>query len=1227
MHPHSPNVGGSSTSGSARSTQQCHRVSIQSEIVLTLHAAERIEPLAERLADVLRVAPADPMASELVAVPSAGMRRWLQLDLARHLGSSGPGHSDGVAANIEMAFPGSLRLRVLEAGRDPADPDPWRVERLAWAVLDVAVLHAGDARLMAVTDLPTGASRYGRCRRIADLFDRYHIHRPDMIRSWAAGNDLDGSARPIPEHHRWQPVLWRLVRGRVGSPSPPERLPGLLDRLRSGDLAVALPDRVILFGLSLLPGGQGFLELIDAIGATRDVQLFLLDASPAMAAGIRSGLTPVPGARPRSEDRTAGLVAHPLLRSWGRLHRETTVLLTDAERRGLPSVGRVVDRRSAPASAPARASAPASVPASGRVPGPVCSRSVLARLQADIRTDSAPAGDHLPEVGDRSVQFHACHGATRQVEVLRDALLHALAEDPTLNEDDILVVCPALERFAPLIEAVFGASAEQPDGAPPAPPAASSPLVSGVDRSRAPGLRYRIADRSIRSANPVLGATAALLELVSGRFDAPAVLNFLAIGPLRERYRFTDGHLARISEWVAETNVSWGIDAGHRVPLGLPAELTSNTWRSAIDRLMLGAAITDDGRALTIGDVVPLGVEGDDAVVAGRFADLLWHLARVASEAGIPRPVGEWIELLREWTETLFATTRDTAWQRESLLSLLADVADSATAGDQMSSSPLEFVDVRRLLADRLVGAPGRPDFFRGGVTISSMTPLRNIPHRVMCVLGLDQAAFGAASVDGDDLAAANPIVGDRDPRAEVRQSLLEVVLAAGDRLVVLRDGHDVRTNQEIHRAVAVAELRDAVVGIVDPTEQEAFARRLEITHPRQPFDELCFRPGAIDPDRPWGFDGGALAGALARRRRSDVVEPFLSARLEPDRSTVIELEDLHRFLKHPVRRFLEGRLGIRLPSSEDAVSGLFPVNLAALDLWRVGDRLLSARLDGVNVSEWERVERQLGTLPPAVLGDAKVAELVEIVDRLMGVAGEHGFRSGPGESHRVDVALGDGTRIVGSVLGRLDPATPGPARVQFTRAKPEHRVAAWLDLMALVAGDPTRPWRAVAVNRGAGQKKQPEIVDIVPTVPLAPPVRSGDLDPGGSAEGRRDAAIRALEVAVDCFRRGSSEPIPLFAKLSRAVHLGTQKSSDWLDFAGFAEGNEAPNTFVYGGFELDDLMSIPAEDDDPAGSGGRVERFARHLHQTIDDSIRDHDPAGEPQRASSETPGRSDAA
>ena len=1132
-----------------------------------LHAAHRVEPLAGRLAEVLSAAPADPMTREWVAVPSAGMQRWLSLELARHLGSS-HGADDGVAANIEFGFPGSLRLRVLDSGRAAGDPDPWGIERLAWAILDVADQHPDDQHLSPLTRPAPGCSRYSAARRIADLFDRYHVHRTEMIRSWAAGRPVDDSGRTLSDHHRWQHDLWLLLRERLAVPSPPERLLDLLDRLRTGELEVDLPDRVAMFGLTLLPGGADFLDLVDAVAATRDVHLFLLEPSAAMSGLALSGAAMSGAARLRTEDDSAALVAHPLLRSWGRLPRETALLIGDASRGGFSPPVRVVSATDEPSP-----------------------DSLLAHLAADIRADRPPSATVRMMPGDNSIQLHACHGSTRQVEVLRDAILHLLA-DPVLglSEDDIVVMCPALERFAPIVEAVFGPSVDLP----------SAHLATAGGRpggSHAPALRYRIADRSIGTSNPVLEATAALLELVAGRFDVGSVMDFVASTPVRHRFSLTDENIARISDWAATTHVAWGLDAEHRAPLGVPASVTNNTWRAALDRLAVGAAVYDDGVSLALGDVVPLGVEGDDAVLAGRFADLMGQLADLAAETNMPRPVGGWISLLRSASARLFATTTDDSWQMQALQRVFAAISESCVIDGDPSSTMLHFVDVRRLLQDHLGSSPGRPDFFRGGITVTSLTPLRWIPHRVVCLLGVDQNVFSAGAVDGDDLAVSNPQLGDRDQRGETRQAVLESILAAGDHLIIVRDGHDVRTNHEIPPAVAVAELIDTLTAMIVPEERSDFARSLEIDHPRQPFDERCFEPDAIITGR-WSFDPGALAAAEARLDRDEAgASVFLPAPLVRRTDTDVALEDLHSFLKHPVKEFLTQRLQLRLPRGADGATALLPVDIGGLDEWKVGDSLLNALLSGRSADEWREIELRLGSLPPGVLGEMALSTVTGRAEQLVATATSLGFRTGRGEAIPIVVPLRDGTRVIGTVLSRLDGVAPGPARVSYSTSKPSHRVAAWLDLVALVATDPNTDWRSVTVNND--KNKPPVVFDLVPTSPV------GDKD-------RVANAVEAVEVAVDCYRRGLAEPIPLFANLSHALHEGTASNATWIGYNGSGDRSKDSNEVVFGTHDFDELMAIEANEGDPQGPGNRVERFASYLWEAIERSVLERPTADE---------------
>ena len=1151
------------------------------------YSATAARPLADTLAAVLAEHPLDPMEPEWLAVPSEGMRRWLSLELARRLGSSGEGSADGVTANFVRAFPGDARNALLAAARPDGDPDPWQIERMVWAVLKVLQAESASGRLPGFGLVPGGPPTYATARRITDLFDRYHLHRPSMIRNWAAQHDVDPAGRDLSEHAVWQARLWRRVREEIGLASPPEVLPAVLARLRSGEDLCDLPSRVVLFGFSLLPAGD-FLEVVGSLAVQRDVHLFLLEPTRLDPdALVRSSPYPAGGTRLRSGDPASGLADHPLVRSWGRLHRETALLLADARADGLvvESVG----------------TEPVTLPTEAQPP----EETLLGRVQHDIRTNTTPRPDLIPDASDQSIQFHSCFGATRQVEVVRDAILHLLADPASdIAEEEIVVLCPSLDRFAPLIEAVFGRSAE-PDGPTSADIDGGSPEMG----RGTPALRFRVADQSITAANPFAAAVLALLDLVVGRFDVTSVLDFLAADPVRERFGFDDDTLAVVTQWMAETNVRWGLDPDHRSGLGLPSSVISNTWRAALDRLLVGSTIYDEGLCLAVGGIAPLGVEGGDVVTAGRVATALGHLAELADLVETARPIDEWVGAIRQACDGLFATRRGTVWQREAMERVLAAVVEAATQAAAPSGVDLTVADVRKLLAERLDDRVGRADFFRGGVTVTSLTPLRWVPFRAVCLLGMDQAAFAAEGSAGDDLAAAQPQIGDRDVRGESRELLLEAVLAAEERLIVVRDGRDVRTNQVIPRAVATAELFEAVLASVMPGWRDVVAERLEVDHPRQSFDERCFERDGLVAGMPWGFDGDDLKGALSRRRRAERRTPFLSAPLVPihrgpaeDRpgsggGSVIDLADLHAFFINPVAAFFSQRLQVRIPRAEDEVAAVVPVDVGGLAGWRIGTRLLQARMSGSTTQQWLRHERALGTLPPGSLGREAVDALSATVDALLDEARGLGARAGTSRPLAVDAHLADGTRVVGAVPLGLPAGSPGPARIHYSRFKATHRVAAWLDLMALAVSDPETPWRSLAVSRSLRPGGDPEVNDLV--------VRR-DTGEGGAV-----LPTDALAVAVDCYRRGMTEPIPLFPDFSYQLYRAKDYAGNWNGYSFPADGDHPAVRLAFDEADYDQITSIEARPTDPrAPKKDRASRFAIYLYRTIVQSTTSFAPA-----------------
>ena len=260
---------------------------------------------------------------------------------------------------------------------------------------------------------------------------------------------------------------------------------------------------------------------------------------------------------------------------------------------------------------------------------------------------------------------------------------------------------------------------------------------------------------------------------------------------------------------------------------------------------------------------------------------------------------------------------------------------------------------------------------------------MRSVPHRVVCLLGLDDGVFPRKiDVDDDDLVAADARVGDRDPRSEDRQLLLDALLAAESHLIITYSGRDERTNAERPPAVPVGELLDVVDRTVrlrrrshrcgpgphtDRRPPPPPAVRRPQLHGRPPYAGR--RRGASTP-WPWPAPGRPVASGLSRHRSCP-------ARSRRCRGEAVELENLVRFVQHPAKAFLRQRLGVSLSEDADDASQALPVELDALEQWAVGDRLLSGRLAGGDRDACVAAERARGSLPPGTLAEPVLGQVL----------------------------------------------------------------------------------------------------------------------------------------------------------------------------------------------------------------------------------------------------------
>ncbi|HPG93098.1 MAG TPA: exodeoxyribonuclease V subunit gamma [Dokdonella sp.] len=895
----------------------------------------RLEILADRLVDDLQArGSSDPLRPHIVVVAHPALGRWLQERIAGRC---------RIAINIEFPLPSSFVWQVLRSlsGTLPRD-SAFSRESLAWRI-HAALPGVSRGRNFArvrnyLGDPADQRQRYDLAVDIARLFDEYTMARPQWIRDWVQGrpglDDIDA---------RWQAELMRHLAGSADELDRASLMRKVLgDIERAPEVPHGLEAGFSIFGAAHLP--PLLLEFFLALA--RRVPLRFYQPNPCLdywgdivSDRERVRRHQLRATQGRREEDAHAETGHPLLASWGGLGREFLKAIHAPD-----LVVHDDDAFAAPASS-----------------------GLLGWLQAGILLldpghAPPPAIERVP-----SVQLHQCASRRREVEVLRDRLLDLFDSLDDLLPHEIVVMSPRIEDYVPYIAAVFG-------------------------DDDALAIPYGISDVPLRAAHPLIDAFARILALGESRIAVSEVLGLLAEPAIARRYVLDGEAQDWLRTWIADSGIRWGLDAAFRAELGAAA-IDETTWRFGFNRLLLGYAAGDDVSMRA--DVVPaLNAEGGSAQWLGQFARFIDALAATRAGFTKPRSASDWKRWLIDRLDALFDTGTTEAAELGALRDLREAIATFGnTAARWLDDEPIDFTVARSAL-DAAIAEPRAARAGRFGITFCGMVPMRNVPHRVVCVLGLDASEFPRRQPPaGFNLMRRYPQAGDRTIREDDRFLFLESLIAARDVFYLSHVDRDAKSAGSDPPSPPVEEL----IGFLASAYGEEAWKRVESTivrrHPMHAFAPACFRAGSSAPghDRRWWSAARKLIGGWVDP--APFVGAFDDAPVAPSvaDSTIewsdLSIDELLAWLHHPARAFFRQQLPLHLPEAERD-EDVEAFTLDRLSRYQLADRRLgppAARPD------LKRVQRE-GSFPLGIVGqqawDALTSEVEALQQRAIDLLG-----------------------------------------------------------------------------------------------------------------------------------------------------------------------------------------------------------------------------------------------
>lgn len=906
-----------------------------------VYYSNQLEKQKEILSSLFKsLPPEDPFQQDIILVQSPGMAQWLQIELAKET---------GISANLKFPMPASFIWQLYAqnlpatALENPFDKDSmtWRLMRLIPTFLEKESFSP-LRNYLASSPHSEQYKLYQLSSKIADLFDQYLVYRPEWIFAWEKGEDEQITAQiqkqqpnlnntlfeQIQGNTKWQGELWRAlvvdVKSDVGDATHRAALHNqFLALLADKNAPKKLPSRIFIFGIPALP--TAYLNILQAMSSEVDIHLFFNNPCQEYWGDISDLRLDYLRSRKRyqfnkqdenqplfSEDQLSQLenaqfdityqkenlqVGNPLLAAWGKMGRDFLYTLVRDEEH-IPTY---------PINAYQE----------------IESNSLLGQLQSQIlHLENKPLNIAK---NDRTLTLHSCHSAMREVEVLHDYLLDLFNQDPNLTPKDVVVMVADINQYTPYIQAVFG----QKNG-------------------NAPQIPFSLSDNKLSESDVLVSSYLTLLRLKESNFSAEDVLALLDIPAMRERFNISLADLPLVREWVADSGIRFGLQKNQD-------GINFNSWQAGLERMILGYAMREEHGIWqdSLGLNSSYGLKGE---LTGNLSHFFTALSALHETLQQAHSIEKWQETLTALLSDFFVQNEDTS---DTIFYIQEKINELAVHLKMLHfTEELQADVIADVITMKLEDAPNSLKFLAGKVNFCTLLPMRSVPFKVVCLLGMNDADYPRTQTPNSfDLMQYHHQKGDRVRRDDDRYLFLEALLAARDYCYISYVGRSITDNQPKEPSVLVSQLVDYI------NQGQSENPLTVIEHPMTAFSPDNFKYNEKFT-RSFATKWLPIAQFDATASNSEFAVTMTE---NPEKIEEIELDRLVSFVENPVKFFFEKQLGVYFRDEDDRIADSENFTLSGLDNYALNNDLIY--LDEQNFADYFRQAEVKGVLPRAEFG------------------------------------------------------------------------------------------------------------------------------------------------------------------------------------------------------------------------------------------------------------------
>ena len=546
---------------------------------------------------------------------------------------------------------------------------------------------------------------------------------------------------------------------------------------------------------------------------------------------------------------------------------------------------------------------------------------------------------------DHSIRRITCSDEEREVEVLKDMLLHTLDADETLNLTDIAVLAPDINKYAPYIQAVFDRGEEGQQ------------------------LAYNIIDLNDSADPSFIQASLGLMNLAGGRFSRKEIFELLDNPLLAQRYRIQDEDRAIWLDFCEKTQILLGKDADQRRKMDL-GHKNINTFDHGFFRFILGQTYgeidTKLGQTLaSMGQQTAEKIRNFTLIIQQLYEDFY-------PLAGMKNPLYEWLDVIEK---RLTYHLSDKSAELKPLRVAFSHLRESCAKMSALpyGQQPLSYFIAKEIISDvlrRQKRKIGR--YLAHGIVCSSLIPLRALPFKIIIILGLNNGEFPQSAVRKNreyDLMQSPGIKAMSKINAQKqyldRYAFLETIFSAREQLWLFHQDRDSITGEKLSPSSSLADLELYLQSVLCHAQDLA---QHQVSFPKSPFSPDLFRS-----TYPWkSFDTYHLSLAKVRhggqiQSQQEKLPWSMSEETQEDPPAAIwhsawqdniQVHQLQRFAKSPIIYFFDKVLGVdhsMLSESDAAEQQDEHYELTSLEQYALYENLIIQAIEAGEDFSWHR--------------------------------------------------------------------------------------------------------------------------------------------------------------------------------------------------------------------------------------------------------------------------------